>query len=939
MRADSVLFIATLLGLTEANRRQCFPQDPKYPRYGYYEWQQKDTYDRVKNDFCGIGRNDIRALNPKVNYPYKEGYYILVSCHPNRRECKPLKGTVYGEYLLQRTDSLWDVAYDFCIPLDQLKDLNKNANIKLNPGNHLQGHSHKTPGVQRADVRWPFSAITTATLRNLTRWRKDEDSFGRECVFITVPESAARKKEREQRERVQSKAGSGPTIPDWTKNLPVRTQSSASLPDGYENANSVDTTTPGTPPRDYEWEAYQQDVEPETDAWERLPAEPEETQDDVYEDEDDDEDQIATDLTIRIGRMIICENVTGFFRPQYAEELGKLLSESSTPAASVAGQRATQSSPLLSAEQMPSLAPSLNLLLGGSLSVHQGNDVQAPQLPTKMEAEALFLRYTEAVSPLAHVLHLPSFKRLFERFWINIEIGNPNQNSCTALILAVCMAAAASVSPLQAKSHFGITKEDLFLRLQKATERALLRANWAKTSNIRTLQALTIYLIPLCRAQISRATSVVVGALVRLAQCIGIHRMSHSSANSLTPLQRHVRSLLWYQICFLDFKTAEAQGPHPSIRADDFDIALPLNVDDDVFEFGSPSWQQHPTSTNGWSDVTLSLIRYECNEIHRLIFRGRIEMDRKHITLHDLRARVEAKKRQIQSKYLQHLDANVPIQRYAGLVATLLMSRCDSMLLYRHLPQTSLQPRSDSENRLRDVLLAAALTTLEIGATLDTLPSLSSWAWYSTTYQQYHAVLLLLTELYRTPDLPRKERMATIIDHIFGHCYGVGVRERCSDLLFTVKENLEAFYVMKGFNKKRQHVAPQQHPTLQPLPSFGGPSGGSVTSPPFGAQQTPPHNIHSQLQRTPTTGTLDGLNVDFDSILGSLNGSGGGGGAEDFDVWSAMGGAAGQQDTGAIFVPVDTAAHHNEFGTRSPNGGLQQWENWNFPPQQQKYEQ
>jgi hypothetical protein len=163
--------------------------------------------------------------------------------------------------------------------------------------------------------------------------------------------------------------------------------------------------------------------------------------------------------------------------------------------------------------------------------------------------------------------------------------------------------------------------------------------------------------------------------------------------------------------------------------------------------------------------------------------------------------------------------------------------------------------------------------------------------------------------------------MATIIDHIFGHCYGVGVRERCSDLLFTVKENLEAFYVMKGFNKKRQQVAPQQHPTLQPLPSFGG----SVTSPGFGAQQTPNNNIHSQLQRTPTTGTLDGLNVDFDSILGSLNGggSGGGGSDQDFDVWGGMNGGAGQ-DTGAIFVPVDTG-HHGEFGTTSPNGGLQQW--------------
>ncbi|KAF2275190.1 uncharacterized protein EI97DRAFT_379746 [Westerdykella ornata] len=715
-------------------------------------------------------------------------------------------------------------------------------------------------------------------------------AFGRECVFITVPESAARKKQREQREQRESASKSGI---DWNQPLPVRTNSQAAVTptEKYEtsstNAN-INTQTPGTPPRDYEWEAYQQHVEVDGgDAWERLPAEPEEMNDDVFEDENDEEDQIATDLTIRIGRMIICENITGFFRPQYAEEvciftiLGKLLSEHPNSVSSVAGQRAPQSSALLAAEQMPSLSPSLTLLLGSSTPLPQGNDLERPQLPTKIEAEALFQRYVESVSPLAHVLHIPSFRRLFDRFWINVELGN-NQNSCTALVLAVCMAAAASLSPLQAKSQFGITKEDLFLRLQSATERALLRANWAKTSNIRTLQAITIYLIPLCRAQISRATSVIVGALVRLAQCIGIHRLSHTSASSLTPLQRHVRSLLWYQICFLDFKTAEAQGPHPSIRSDDFDIALPLNVDDDVFEFGSPKWQHHPTPVQGWTDVTLSLIRYECNELHRLIFRGRIEMDRKAITLHDLRARVESRKRQIHSKYLQYLDARVPIQRYAGLVATLLMARCDSMLLYRHLPQTTLQPRSDSENRLRDVLLTAALTTLEIGATLDTLPSLSSWVWYSTTYQQYHAVLLLLTELYRTPDLARKDRMMTIIDHIFGHCYGVGVRERCSDLLWTVKENLEAFYIMKGVNKRK--AALQQQPAFRPIRQ-----SSTATSSDFG-QQIPP--LQAQLQ-TP----MDA--VDFESLLGGLGSGVPGEGYDDFLAGMPA------EDPGAIFVPVD----------------------------------
>ena len=156
--------------------------------------------------------------------------------------------------------------------------------------------------------------------------------------------------------------------------------------------------------------------------------------------------------------------------------------------------------------------------------------------------------------------------------------------------------------------------------------------------------------------------------------------------------------------------------------------------------------------------------------------------------------------------------------------------------------------------------------------------------------------------------------MATIIDHVFGHCYGVGVRERCADLLHTVKDNLEAFYVMKGFNKKhRQQLAPQQHPTLQPLSSFSG-----VTSPGYANQGL------QGLQRTPTG--LEHLNVDFDSLLGSLNG---GGNPEDFDIFSTMGAG---HDAGAIFVPVDNGQGEGggsggggAFGTQSPNGGLQQW--------------
>ena len=290
-------------------------------------------------------------------------------------------------------------------------------------------------------------------------------------------------------------------------------------------------------------------------------------------------------------------------------------------------------------------------------------------------------------------------------------------------------------------------------------------------------------------------------------------------------------------------------------------------------------------------------------------------MDRKTVTLHDLRTRVEAQKRHIHTKYLQHLDAQLPLQRYAGLVATLLMARCDSMLLYRHLPQTTLHSRSESENKLRDILLTAALTTLEIGATLDTLPSLSSWAWYSTTYQQYHAVLLLLTELYRTPDLARKDRMMTIIDHIFGHCYGVGARERCSDLLWTVKENLEAFYVMKGVNKRK---AVLHQPPFRPMRQ-----ASTTTASDLGISSIQPNQLQTPMD-----------SLDFESILSGLASGNSTEGFEDFFT------GVPNQDPGAIFVPVDTGVQQvqntewidgnnanavNANSTTSPNSGLQQW--------------
>lgn len=132
-------------------------------------------------------------------------------------------------------------------------------------------------------------------------------AFGRDCVFITVAESQ-QKRPRESSSNSQA---------NWTQPVPLRNQS--------ENTNSNATTTPGTPPRDYEWEAYQQDVDLDDDVWGRLPANPQPAHDGVYED-DEDRDGDMTDANLQIGRMIMTERVCGLFRLQYAEEVFVLFS-------------------------------------------------------------------------------------------------------------------------------------------------------------------------------------------------------------------------------------------------------------------------------------------------------------------------------------------------------------------------------------------------------------------------------------------------------------------------------------------------------------------------------------------------------------------------------------------------------------------------------------
>jgi hypothetical protein len=227
----------------------------------------------------------------------------------------------------------------------------------------------------------------------------------------------------------------------------------------------------------------------------------------------------------------------------------------------------------------------------------------------------------------------------------------------------------------------------------------------------------------------------------------------------MNPLETHIRRLIWHQLCFLDIRTCEAQGPRPTIRRDDFDTKLPLNIDDvDLRSSGKP-----PVSADRWTDATFSLIRFEINEMMRTIWIDRPRIERRKISLTAVLSKIETFRSNMASRYDHLIDDQIPIQKCAKVAKALLLSRLHIMVLHRY-HNSVVSPMPD---RLRNIMLNSGTTNLETAVALDTLPELRVWAWYGGALQQYHTAFLLLMEIFVYPRRKEADRIWTCLDYIF----------------------------------------------------------------------------------------------------------------------------------------------------------------------------
>lgn len=443
-------------------------------------------------------------------------------------------------------------------------------------------------------------------------------------------------------------------------------------------------------------------------------------------------------------------------------------------------------------------------------------------LPSKVAADALLEQYLKACHYINRVVHWPSFQVQYDNFWTNVLLGIEPAASVQALVFSIMFQAVASMTDLEIAAAFSRGKRAVLTNFQTGTEVALAKAHFLRSTKIEVIQSLVIYLIPMCRNEMSRAHAVLVGMAIRLGECMGLHR-DPKDIFGASPVEAHVRRTVWYQLCFLDMRTNEAQGPKPAIRRDDYDTKFPYNINDADLLSADPR-----DSDTEWTDMTISRMRFECNEMHRVLFVDRQRLEKKQISLTHVLAKIESFRKAMEAKYHPIFDPSIPIQHYARLVMNILLLRMHIGVLHRYHNSTSTR----IPDRLRQIILTSGTQLTEDAVKLDTDPEFKQWRWCNGNYQQYHAAFLLLVEVFAYPMRKEADRLWKCFDYIFETDRSLS-RPQKARIIITELRDKTAVYrdirkirapvsMMKRlYQKQRQdEIGESGLPTTEPRPAF-----------------------------------------------------------------------------------------------------------------------
>lgn len=210
--------------------------------------------------------------------------------------------------------------------------------------------------------------------------------------------------------------------------------------------------------------------------------------------------------------------------------------------------------------------------------------------------------YFANIDPILKILHRPTTSSE-----LRCIAGSTDSRSITnateALFFAMYFGAVISLSTDACLTHLGEDRAVLVERYKHNVERALNKADYLNSIDLKTSQALVLYVAVLRSHDASRRSWALLALVIRLAKALSLHREKPTDI-TFAPFEAELRRRLWWSLIILDIRAAEDRGAEASILQGSYDTHLPTNVDD--ADFG-PESSELPVSKTGPTDVSFFL--------------------------------------------------------------------------------------------------------------------------------------------------------------------------------------------------------------------------------------------------------------------------------------------------------------------------------------------
>ncbi|GAB7355578.1 hypothetical protein MBLNU459_g6048t1 [Dothideomycetes sp. NU459] len=352
------------------------------------------------------------------------------------------------------------------------------------------------------------------------------------------------------------------------------------------------------------------------------------------------------------------------------------------------------------------------------------------------------------VDPLIKVLHLPTFIQHVERGVPYLD-NLPGSPAAESLKCAVFFACFCSMSNSETTSK----RDDLRRKWRLSTEYWLGKADLSISQNIAAIRS--------DDSGLRRWMLISLGD--RLAQSLLLHR--ESSYTSLSFFKAQIYRRTWHTMVAIDFHASFDHGTDPMLPISSFNTKIPLHIRDEDF---SPDTVDAIPETAGYTAMTFYMIACECLPmIQMLSYVPAGDLARAPLPIQaSWQVRVDAvnaHRKRLHDRYLQHCDTTVPSQFACLKLAESILNHLQLYTvrpLQRHPDLTA--PSGDIVN-----VLLCATEALEAKTNLSAHDT-EFFHWHIANYVGWHALAIVLAELcVEHNDVELVKRAWRIVDKCF----------------------------------------------------------------------------------------------------------------------------------------------------------------------------